>query len=225
MNNLFYSDKMTTEEVILIDQEASHCSQVLRKKQGDLIHVIDGEGGLYECKIINVNKKEVRCEVVAYELHENTENLTIAVAPTKNRDRLEWMVEKLVEIGVKSILLLETKNTERSRTNLERLNKKILSAVKQSLRYYIPKLSQVKFEDLIHQNFNGVKRIAHCENTMKSTVLAPKSEKQLILIGPEGDFTASEIDAALEAGFEALDLGQARLRTETAAVVAASRVI
>ena len=132
MNNLFYTTDINEGNIILKDQEAIHCSLVLRKKVGEIIRVIDGKGSLYKCGIDTMNKRCVECTILDSKFHEKSERVTIAVSPTKNRDRLEWMIEKLVEIGSDEIILMNTTNTERTRTNFERLEKKIISAVKQS---------------------------------------------------------------------------------------------
>lgn len=223
LNNLFYSKCVGDEFLVLQDQEASHATQVLRKKKGDSIHVINGLGSMYECLISDISKREVSCQINSRTYYEPSEYLTIAVAPTKNRDRLEWMIEKLVEIGVKKIILLQTQNTERTKTNKNRIQKKVLSAVKQSLRFYLPEVIEMTFDEVLKLDFQ-FKWIAHCEQDEKTTVLEDKSQDQVVLIGPEGDFTSKEITEAKEAGFLAIDLGTHRLRTETAALVAAARV-
>ena len=223
LNNLFYSKCIEDEILILQDQEASHATQVLRKKKGDPIHVIDGLGTVYECLISDISKREVTCQINSRTYYEPSEYLTIAVAPTKNRDRLEWMIEKLVEIGVKKIILLQTQNTERTKTNMDRIQKKVLSAVKQSLRFYLPEVKVMTFDEVLKLDVQ-FKWIAHCEQDEKTTILEGKSQDQVVLIGPEGDFTSMEITMAKEAGFLAIDLGAHRLRTETAALVIAARV-
>lgn len=222
MQNLFYSNNISNEVIILEDQEAAHCALVLRKKVGDVIYVMDGKGNRYKCGIDAVSKRDVKCSILETESKPKSEHITIAIAPTKNRDRLEWMVEKLVEIGVEAIILMNTKNTERSRTNLERLEKKAVSAVKQSLRFYIPEIKEMDFKDAIKLDIQK-KFIAHCyeEQSKSSSQSTNKSTtNQLILIGPEGDFTKEEVELAFTSGFIGLDLGEYRLRTETAAVVA-----
>ena len=226
MQNLFYSNNISNGVLTLEEQEAAHCALVLRKKVGDVIYIIDGKGNRYKCGIDAVSKREVRCSVLETESKPKSEHITIAIAPTKNRDRLEWMVEKLVEIGVEAIILMDTKNTERTRTNLERLEKKAVSAVKQSLRFYIPAIKEMDFKEVLKLNASE-KYIAHCyEEQSKSAQLSTNNSitNQLILIGPEGDFTTQEVDEAFEQGFKGLDLGEFRLRTETAAIVAVARV-
>lgn len=223
MNNLFYTTNIKNENITLEDQEAVHCSLVLRKKVGEIIRVIDGKGTLYKCGIDKMNKRSVECTILDSEFHEKFENVTIAVAPTKNRDRLEWMIEKLVEIGSDEIILMNTANTERTRTNFERLEKKIISAVKQSLRFYVPKVSEMEFTDVLKLNYQS-KFITHCyEDLVKDGHSSSITSNKLVLIGPEGDFSKKEVEMALNHDFKGLNLGDYRLRTETAAIVALSR--
>mgnify|MGYP001164344466 FL=1 len=223
MNNLFYTTDINEGNIILKDQEAIHCSLVLRKKVGEIIRVIDGKGSLYKCGIDTMNKRCVECTILDSEFHEKSERGTIAVSPTKNRDRLEWMIEKLVEIGSDEIILMNTTNTERTRTNFERLEKKIISAVKQSLRFYLPRITEMEYNDVLKLDFQS-KFIAHCyDDLIKVDQNSNTSIKQLVLIGPEGDFSRKEVESASNHDFKGLNLGKYRLRTETAAIVALSR--
>ena len=223
MNTIFFTTSIHDKTLSLVDQEAVHCALVLRKKVGDIIQVIDGKGNIYKCGIDQMSKRTVLCTIIQCQFYAQTEQITIAVAPTKNRDRLEWMIEKLVEIGVSSIILLQTTNTERNRTNFERLEKKAISAVKQSLRFYIPPIKEMEFEDLIKQDYFN-KFIAHCHSEFEGNKQMPiSSGNTLILIGPEGDFTEQEVKLALNHNFISLNLGAHRLRTETAAIVAVAK--
>jgi len=223
MNNLFYTSIIEGSLLKLEGQEAVHCALVLRKKAGDIIYVIDGKGNRYKCGIDKLTKRDVECTILSTESQPKSEHITIAIAPTKNRDRLEWMVEKLVEIGVERIVLMHTSNTERTRTNTDRLLKKAVSAVKQSLRFFIPEIVEMDFIEVLNLP-SDKKYIAHCFDEQQKTLHQGNSEaKQLILIGPEGDFTTLEVEQAFEAGFQGLDLGQFRLRTETAAIVAVTK--
>jgi len=200
---------------------------------GDIIYVIDGKGNRYKCGIDKLSKRDVECAILSTESNPKSEHITIAIAPTKNRDRLEWMIEKLVEIGVERIILMHTSNTERTRTNLDRLEKKAVSAVKQSLRFYIPEVVELDYTQVLQLEADD-KYIAHCYDEMEKgdperdrldfdSAQSDSQTKQLILIGPEGDFTTSEVQQAFDAGFKGLDLGEFRLRTETAAIVAVTR--
>jgi 16S rRNA (uracil1498-N3)-methyltransferase len=225
LNNLFYTNSITGDTLKLQDQEAVHCALVLRKKEGDIIYVIDGKGNRYKCGIDKLCKRDVECTILNTESKSKSEHITIAIAPTKNRDRLEWMVEKLVEIGVERIVLMNTTNTERTRTNIERIEKKVISAVKQSLRFYIPEVLEMEYSEVLKIEA-GTKYIAHCyDEHPKSSVPVTNNSitHTLILIGPEGDFTTSEVEKAFQADFQGLDLGEFRLRTETAAIVAVAR--
>jgi 16S rRNA (uracil1498-N3)-methyltransferase len=207
----------------LHEQEAVHCSLVLRKKAGDIIYVIDGKGNRHKCGIDKLSKREVECTILSSENKTKSEHITIAIAPTKNRDRLEWMIEKLVEIGVERIILINTTNTERTRTNMDRIQKKVISAVKQSLRFYMPEVLEMDYSAAL-ELVADQKYIAHCyDEQAKTEYSSDSTTKQLILIGPEGDFTTAEVEKAFVAGFQGLDLGEFRLRTETAAIVAVSR--
>jgi len=223
VNNLFYTTSVTNNTLTLQEQEAVHCALVLRKKAGDIVYVIDGNGNKYKCGIDKLSKREVECTILHTETIAKSEFITIAIAPTKNRDRLEWMIEKLVEIGVERIVLMKTTHTERTRINMDRLVKKVISAVKQSLRFYMPEVIELDYAKVLQLDADN-KYIAHCFVEKAKEVYQSNSEtKQLILIGPEGDFTAAEVEQAIASGFLGLDLGKYRLRTETAAIVAVSR--
>lgn len=210
---------------ILEGDEARHASKVLRKKPGDFIEVIDGFGPLYNCKIVELQRDKLLAEVVKttpnfgyvpYQLH-------VAIAPTKNIDRLEWFLEKATEMGVSSIFPIVSKNSERTVIKPERLEKVLLSAAKQSLKGVVPLLHPLqKMKDFVKQDFIGNKYIAHCAEGEKVNFLAEvnPAKPTLICIGPEGDFTKDEIELATQAGFVPVALGNARLRTETAGLVA-----
>ena len=225
MNNLFYTSYVSGDTLLLEGQEAVHCALVLRKKVGDIIYVIDGNGNRYKCGIDKLSKRDVDCTILSKESQAKSEHITIAIAPTKNRDRLEWMIEKLAEIGVERIVLMNTSNTERTRTNMERLHKKVVSAVKQSLRFYIPEVVEMDYIEVLKLT-SSEKYIAHCFQTMTKEnheLTNHELTSKLILIGPEGDFSTTEVEQAFAAGFKGLDLGEFRLRTETAAIVAVTR--
>ena len=184
---------------------------------------MDGKGNHYYCQIKEMGKKEVICHVLRTDHRKQTERLHLAISPTKNRDRLEFMVEKLVEIGVSSILIMHTAHTERVKVNVERLEKKVLSAAKQSLRFYLPEVRILNFDDVLRVEAEE-KWIAHCYQDNNKTKLLRSEGSILALIGPEGDFSPEEVAQAKAEGFKALDLGAFRLRTETAAMVLASQI-
>nr|WP_320119125.1 16S rRNA (uracil(1498)-N(3))-methyltransferase [uncultured Marinifilum sp.] len=227
--NLFYTPDIQNQYYQLNEVESKHCIRVLRLQVDDTIHLIDGKGNLYIAKIIDAHPK--RCTVECIETH--TEfgkldyNLHIAIAPTKNIDRTEWFLEKCTEIGISEFTPLLCTHSERKVVKHERLFKVVTSAVKQSLKAYHPVLNKLtKFSDLVSSKFDGDKYIAHCypgEKTHLKQLCQAKS-KCLILIGPEGDFSQEEVELAKANGFKEISLGDSRLRTETAGVVACNIV-
>lgn len=227
--NLFYTPDIQDKYYQLNELESKHCIRVLRLQIDDTIHLIDGKGTLYKAKIIDAHPK--RCTVECTETHSEfgklEYDLHIAIAPTKNMDRTEWFLEKCTEIGISEFTPLLCSHSERKVVKHERLFKVVTSAVKQSLKAYHPVLNKLtKFSDLVTSNFDGDKFIAHCypgEKTHLKKLCQPKS-KCLILIGPEGDFSQQEVELAKANGFKEISLGNSRLRTETAGVVACNIV-
>ena len=214
-------DTLTLPEV-----ESGHCVRVLRLKEGDEIEVVDGNGNCHLCRISLAHHKRCAVEIVSTE-HETPHwgsSITIAIAPTKNLDRMEWMVEKCTEMGIDAIIPLRCRYSERKELKTERLNKILVSAMKQSLKCTLPSLSEMTpIAEVIAMPFEGKKYIAYCDPSIPRRLFAKEyvaSEPALIMIGPEGDFSQDEIEAALKAGFEPISLGDSRLRTETAAVMA-----
>jgi 16S rRNA (uracil1498-N3)-methyltransferase len=224
---LFYQSNIE-KTPILSEEDSRHCVKVLRKNIKDKIHVVDGFGGLFECEITKAHEKkcEVRILSTKREFEKRTHYLHIAIAPTKNADRIEYFVEKCVEIGVDEITLIQTKHSERKNQKTERLEKIAISAMKQSLKAYLPKVNELRdFDKFIENaNFEG-KFIAHLSDDAKPLKdVAAFSNEVLILIGPEGDFAQDEILLAQKFGFQLVTLGNSRLRTETAGVVACAIV-
>lgn len=225
---LFYAH-ITLDAFVLDEGEVMHCTKVLRKSLGDQIHFITGDGNLYEGIIDAASKREVRGTWRL--IHENwgklDYDLTVAIAPTKNMDRLEWFVEKSIEMGISNIQLILTYHSERKKVNLERLRKIALSATKQSLKSQIVKiLDPIPFKTFVEQVQEPL-AIAHCEDTDRTSLPSYLDQKQgpiTIAIGPEGDFSNEEIQLALAAGATPIHLGLSRLRTETAAVAAVAMV-
>lgn len=223
---LFYG-LIQGENVLLDGEEARHAAKVLRKKPGDDLKVIDGSGTLFSCRITAIDRDKLVAAIVnreadfgkvPYALH-------LAIAPTKNIDRLEWMLEKATEMGLTSVTPLITKNSERIRLREDRLMRILISAAKQSYKGHVPELRPIlKFDDFVKQSFVGLRYIAHCYDTpRKPFVKVVNAAKPVqICIGPEGDFTVAEVEAATKAGFAAVSLGASRLRTETAGLVAVS---
>lgn len=230
---LFYAPEIELPLHTLSEEESKHCVRVLRLGVGEPLVLTDGRGSLYHGRIADDRPK--RCTVRIERVEERFEplpyRLAMAVAPTKNADRYEWFLEKATEVGVSEIVPLESEHSERRVFKPERSEKVITAAMKQSLKAYRPLLHPLTpFRDLVAAPFEGRRFIAHCEAARSAAgkrylpaVLRPGEAVQL-LIGPEGDFSPAEIEAALAAGFEEITLGTQRLRTETAAVVATTMV-
>lgn len=211
---------------LLSEEESKHAVRVLRLTVGEKIQLVDGRGALYETEILDAHPKRTTLRILAvkeslgnlpYEIH-------IAVAPTKNIDRIEWFLEKATEVGLTEYTPIICEHSERKEVKVERLEKVAIAAMKQSLKAYLPKINPAisfqKFIEAQQGKDDVLKGMAHCVDSEKSYILssfAPK-KKYLILIGPEGDFSEKEISQALDAGFIPLSLGEARLRTETAAL-------
>ena len=228
---LFYAADFTAPEYMLSEEESRHAVKVLRLEAGDTLHITDGRGNLYRCEVASAHQKHCLVRVVEHfeEFEKMPYNLTMAVAPTKNIDRYEWFLEKATEIGVTEFIPLIGEHSERKTIKHEREEKVITSAVKQSLKAYHPMLAELtSFAELMKREFAGRKFIAHCGDAVKEKrYLAStlrKGEDALVLIGPEGDFSPTEVALAVANGFEEITLGTQRFRTETAAVVAVDMV-
>lgn len=225
---LFYAYKVEGDLAYLDEEESGHCTKTLRKKIGDVLSFTDGCGGMYEGKIVDISKKN--CQLQILKKINQPENFNtkkfkihIAIAPTKNIDRLEWFLEKATEIGIDEISLILCQRSERKQVRLDRLEKIIVSAAKQSLKSHFPKINDlIKFKDFITKAQATHKSIAHCntDNLPQFKNLIQGQEDLLILIGPEGDFSLDEVKWAKEKGFVEVGLGTSRLRTETAGIVA-----
>lgn len=220
---VFYTPDIANDTYTLNEEESKHCSRVLRLNVGDVVHLIDGVGGLYEAELINANKKNVQLRVVNKQSDFGKRNhyLHIAIAPTKNIDRLEWFLEKATEIGIDEITPIICDRSERKIVKEDRLEKVVTAAVKQSLTAYHPKVNQaITFSQFLAKQSDGNKLIAHCMDGDKSYInqLINPTESCLLLIGPEGDFSPAELEIALQNGYKPVTLGNTRLRTETAAL-------
>ncbi|WP_435415739.1 16S rRNA (uracil(1498)-N(3))-methyltransferase [Polaribacter aestuariivivens] len=228
---LFYNSEISTEtKQITFDKiESKHIVRVLRKKENDVLKITNGKGFLFDAKIIIASDKKCLAEIISFEEKPKPWSyyLHIAIAPTKLNDRTEWFLEKATEIGIDEITPIICSNSERRVVKQERFEKIIQSAMKQSLKFTLPKLNPaVKFKDFINNDFDEKVCIAHCEDHQKNhlkSVIKP-SEKTTILIGPEGDFSIEEIKKALDKKYIPISLGESRLRTETAALVAVNLV-
>lgn len=225
--HLFYTPDITTNTYTLNEEESKHCVRVLRLNEGDKIQLIDGVGGFYEAEIIDNNPKRCSVKIIEQKKEVGKRNwqLHIAIAPTKSMDRLEWFVEKATEMGIDEVSLINSNNSERNIVKTERIQKVTISAIKQSLKAYLPKINEVvDYKKFIAsaKDFKGEKFIAHCQSAGLPHIKSKYSPKQnaLVLIGPEGDFTLEEVKFALDNGFKEISLGESRLRTETAALYA-----
>jgi len=220
---LFFTEN-TENEFTLPSEESKHITKVLRKKEGDKINFTDGKGNLIITEITTSDIRKTRVRVVEKISKEKQHNyyLHIAIAPTKNMDRFEWFLEKATEIGIDEITPIICDRSERKIVKKERCNRILLSAIKQSLKYHYPKLNKaISFKDFVKLNFEGGKYIAHCEEGEKTELRKEKKDKRtLILIGPEGDFSPKEIEKSTQHNFNPISLGNSRLRTETAAIIA-----
>ena len=206
-------------------EEAAHAIRVLRLQAGDEVTLTDGKGNFYRAEISVASNK--RCLVNILETQPQEPlwqgHLHIAMAPTKNMDRTEWFAEKATEIGFDELTFLNCRFSERKVIKTERIQKILVSAIKQSLKARLPLLNEMTdFDKFVRQPFNGQKFIAHCYESEKPLLrdVSKRGQDALVLIGPEGDFSEEEVKLAIEQGFQPISLGRSRLRTETAALVA-----
>jgi 16S rRNA (uracil1498-N3)-methyltransferase len=222
--NLFYHPEVGIGAQIEFDPgESLHISKVLRRQSGDVLDLTDGRG--HHAKgIIEVGKKTVTASIQSCEqIPARIPFLEMAIAPTKNNERTEWFVEKAVEIGVEKITLIHCKHSERPHLKTERLKKVAISAMKQSLKFHLPEITEIiSFDEWVRNASTELKCIAHCHEGEKQLLRdAVKNHHQAaIAIGPEGDFSTDEIAFAIQSGFIPVSLGASRLRTETAALAA-----
>ena len=223
---VFYIEDIgpNTNTTKLPSDEAKHCLKVLRLKKGDKIEIVNGKGQAFECEITDLTPKQCNVNILSVTeyKHENA-LLEIAIAPTKNLQRIEWFVEKAVEIGVQSIYFIKTKHSERKEIKLERIKKIAISAMKQSKKTHLPTLKgMIDLDEYLQICDATDKKIAYVltENEDSLAKSLTRNSNTAILIGPEGGFSPEEVVAAEEANFEKVSLGKSRLRTETAGVVA-----
>ncbi|MBD1420002.1 16S rRNA (uracil(1498)-N(3))-methyltransferase [Sphingobacterium chuzhouense] len=226
--HLFYTPTIEPHyrEFILSEDESKHAIRVLRLGAGDEIYLIDGVGGWYTANILDAHPKRTTLSIrhVEQGYKKPTYYLHVAIAPTKNMDRMEWFLEKATEIGIQEITPVISDHSERKDVKLERLNKVVVSAMKQSLKAYLPKINPTislrQFFEQIKTEEYTTQTIAHCAEGQKQYLadICSPAGKYLVLIGPEGDFSENEIAQALSLGYLPVSLGNSRLRTETAAV-------
>lgn len=222
--NIFYGRDIK-QTLHLNEEESRHAVKVLRLSAGDLLYVVDGKGGFYTCQIKTPHDKKCEIKIVEetqkfglrdYHIH-------LIIAPTKNLDRIEWMVEKCVEIGINEISFIQTRYSERKEIKTIRIEKIAVGAMKQSLKAFLPKINEmISWKDFLKKDYlDSQNMIAHLEEGNRKLIqhVAKPKSKYVILIGPEGDFSPEEINQAFQKGFVPVTLGESRLRTETAGLV------
>ena len=236
---LFYAPQILQNDFVLDEVESRHCIQVLRRKVGDSLQIVDGKGGMYKATITHAHSKKCAFHIEEAQTYElQPYQIHIAIAPTKNINRFEWFLEKTTEIGITQITPILTQRSERRKLRNDRLQKILITAMKQSAKAHLPKLNDlISFKNFVSQkegffskptrslqspfstdSFKGIAYLA--DNNPLFSKVYTKGKDALILIGPEGDFTSEEVNFALQHGFEGISLGDSRLRTETAGIVA-----
>ncbi len=219
---LFYDSNITPDQksFTLSEDESKHIVKVLRMTEGEQIGLLNGKGDYFETTIVSANPKRCQVDINQHNHFEDKTQLHLAIAPTKMNDRMEWLIEKAVEIGVKEITFLLCKNSERKAIKMERFEAIAISAMKQSKRFHLPKMNDLtKADEFIQANSNGL--IAHCYEADKKSIREVfSSSNHCILIGPEGDFSIPEVELALKNNYQAISLSEYRLRTETAGLMA-----
>jgi 16S rRNA (uracil1498-N3)-methyltransferase len=228
---LFYNPNIneSLNSFIFDKDESKHIIKVLRKQERDILHVTNGLGFLFTTEIALASDSKCTVNIISFVKQEASNfHLHLAVAPTKMNERYEWFLEKATEIGIHEITPIICDHSERKVIKIDRYQKIIESAIKQSLHCYLPKLNDpILLKDFLKKDFKGQKFIAHCEEfnkkSLKSQIIA--KEDVTLLIGPEGDFSVKEIEMALNNKYNPISLGETRLRTETAALVACHSVV
>ena len=221
----FFQENLSQHSFALSSEEAKHITKSMRLKTGDFIWITDGKGTLAKAILTNIFKDSCEVEIEERTFQDNSalKKLHLAVAPTKNPDRMEWLVEKAVEMGVSDISFIICDRSERKHIDLNRLHRIAVAALKQSQGTWLPELKAVSFSQYIHESKNrdADKFIAYCDDSKQAIKVSEihfQYDNALFLIGPEGDFTPQEVLAAKECGFQHISLGNKILRTETAAL-------
>lgn len=228
---LFYNPNINDQfkSFVFNKEESKHIVKVLRKKEGDILQVTNGLGYLFNTEIALASDSKCIVTIVSFTKQDEPKfQLHLAVAPTKMNERYEWFLEKATEIGIQEITPIICDHSERKIIKTERFQKIIESAMKQSLNYYLPRLNEpILLKDFLKNEISGMKFIAHCEESEKKTLksLIVPNQNTTILIGPEGDFSVKEIEIALNNKYIPISLGETRLRTETAAIVACHSIV
>ena len=227
---LFYNPRLdkSASQFVFSPEESNHIVKVLRKKEGDKLLITNGKGKIFEAKVVVADSKKCKAQITSTtKKHRKMYWFHLVVAPTKSNDRFEWFLEKATEIGVDEITPIICEHSERKIVKPERMEKVLQSAMKQSMQAYLPKLNPaIGYNEFIEQQREGLLFIAHCDEDEKLELkrrVAPDKDVT-ILIGPEGDFSRAEIEVAYGKGYLPVSLGQNRLRTETAAIVACTTV-
>lgn len=220
----FYDPDAGAEFPVLPEEESHHCIRVMRRQTGDQIRVLDGKGGIYEGIITDDRPKKCAYRVTSSsQADPDPYRIHLAISPTKNSDRMEWMMEKCVEIGLHEITFLECERSERSRLRTDRIGKKGVAAMKQAGRYFMPRINQITpFSQFIKacppETTRHIAWVPAAGSAPHLKQTKP-SQAYIVLIGPEGDFTPAEVEEATQYGFKPTSLGQSTLRTETAGLV------
>jgi len=214
---------------MLSEEDSGHAVRVLRHTEGDEIVVVDGEGSFYHCNIVSAHPKRCAVQIVRVEEEQHWPyEVQIAVAPTKNLDRMEWFIEKATEMGLDRFIPLKCRFSERKELKTERMLRIAVSAMKQSLKATVPQIDEMTdIKTFLKEPFDGQKFICHCYQGMERKLLSKEirpGAKVRVLIGPEGDFSEEEVQLALANGYVPVSLGNQRLRTETAALAAVHSV-
>ena len=224
---LFYNSKIdkNTTNFAIYDEDLKHITRVMRKRKGDIIKFTNGKGYGFESQIERIEKKKIHFEIKKLFKTANSNNLHIGISLLKSPTRFEFFLEKATEIGIKEITPIVSRNTLKKGINMLRSTNKIISAMKQSIKYYMPKLNKLElFETFCNNSDEKYRFISTCQDIKKTPVskLTKIQESSVVLIGPEGDFNKDEVDYAVKNDFEPLSLGNNRLRSETAAIVVSS---
>ncbi|MEO9485383.1 MAG: 16S rRNA (uracil(1498)-N(3))-methyltransferase [Ekhidna sp.] len=220
---IFYQKSVLTGEKMLSEEESKHCAQVLRHQKGDEILIFDGNGGKHRAVLTQVSKKSCVFDLIESKYAPKKKFfIHLAIAPTKNVDRMEWLIEKLSEIGVDKVTFLQTQHSERKKLRLERLEKKAISAMKQSGNPFLLQINELTpIDQFISDTSTDIKLIAHVDDSYEHiTSKLQANSSTTLLIGPEGDFSMEEVQKAKNADFQTVSLGENTLRTETAGFVA-----
>jgi len=222
----FFVPDISGDTVTLSKHESAHCAKVLRLLKGDVVMLLNGKGGTAEATIEEINPKGCKLHVLERAQYKVSagEQLHIAIAPTKNNSRMEWFLEKATEIGISAVTPIICRRSERKKINMERLSKVLISALKQSERFFLPELHKMKtFQKFVVDTAseNQTARFIASYNTNNSDLKNAYSKGDaIVLIGPEGDFSEEELELAKSNGYQPVNLGNFRLRTETAGIVA-----